>query len=738
MVFSANVVGRSLNQGRDSVAQKSSQVESRSSRQGAFPIAILSLVALTYALIAGLRTVADMDLGWQLATGRWIVQHHSIPSTDVLSFTARGKEWIYPVLSQVLLYCSYVVGGYSLLSWLGAAACIGTVVLLLRHGGTVTALLAVIAVPLIAARTTPRAEMFTEVLFAAFLSVLWHYHRSGRGALWILPILMCLWTNLHLGFITGLCICAAYVALELGEAAVVSRRPAALRRLRHAGPWLVATGIATLLNPWGARIYVAVARQGEVLGTHSNWIREWSGLRITLGKLMEIFAWREPASAVWWLILVAIVAGFFALYMRQIVPALLLAASIYVVIHAQRMKAPFASVVVVVGGSIITDAINRGSVRRLLERFRAVSAVRAETVTVVCLFAITLFVAVRVSDLVTNRYYLETPQQFTAFGPGASHWFPNEAAAFLLRERLPGNIFNDYSSGGFVAWALSPSYADYIDGRAIPFGDALFLHSKELLSQPLDSSIWQVEADARNLNTVIFSTDHELSGSLDELVADCASRQWRPVYLDTHAAIFVRVKPETEALLSHLQIDCNNIRFDHPPVVTGNRGRTEAFHYYLNAAYILLVLGRPAEALDSVDHARDIFSDSAFVHFARGFALQYLGRWPEAEHEFYTSSRLGSENAALALAAQYEQLGRYADEIEILQDAAERSDRPYLLDLRLGYAQLASNQPQEALISFDRAEKESPFVGESAALGDTFRTQLDEGRQRALRALGQK
>ncbi len=693
---------------------------------------VLGLLALTYALIAGLRTVADMDLGWQLATGRWIVQHHSIPSTDVLSYTARGKEWIYPALSQVLLYCAYARGGYALLSWLGAAACVGTISLQLRRGNLITALLAVIAVPLIAARTAPRAEMFTEVLFAAFLSLLWHYYRSARGTLWLLPIFMCLWANVHLGFIAGLGLCVTYVALELGDAAVESLRPAAWKRLRYAAPWLLATAAATLLNPWGARIYVAVARQGDVLGTHSKWIREWSGLRITTGTLAEILAWREPNSALWWLILAAIVAALFAVYMRRFVPALLLVGSVYVVIHALRMRAPFASVVVVVGGSIFADAMRLG----WAQRFRAwlgVAPFRNRAAVALFVAAVVLFIAVRSSDLVTNRYYLKTPQLFNAFGPGVSSWYPNDAAAFLLREQLPGNIFNDYTSGGFVAWALSPSYPDYIDGRAIPFGAALFIHSMELLAQPLDSPAWQLEAESRNLNTVLFSTEHDLSGSLGELGTFCASRQWRPVYLDTHAAIFVRVKPETAALLSRLQMDCSKIRFDHPPELTGYRGRAEAFRYYVNAGYILLDLSRPAEALDSLDRAESIFSDSAFLHLVRGFALQRLGRWTEAESELSTSSELGSDDAALALAARYDQLGRYGDEARILTRAAERSDRPHWLYLKLGYAQLALSQPQEALTSFDHADEESPYVGDAAPLGEAFRAQVEEGRHRALR-----
>jgi len=619
---------------------------------------------------------------------------------------------------------------------------VGTIALQLRRASAVTALLALLAVPLVAARTAPRAEMFTEVLIAAFLSVLWHYHRSGQGALWLLPLLMCLWTNLHPGFIAGLGICASYVALEFGDAAVASHRQAAFKRLRHAAVWLVATAVATLLNPWGARIYVALARQGAVLGTHSHWIHEWSTLRVTPARLMEVLAWREPDSAIWWLILIGIVAALLAAYRRAFVPPLLLGASVYAVIHALRMKAAFASVVVVIGGSILADAIGPGWVQsvlqRVVQRIPALRAVRTGAVTFLLLAVAAGFTAVRVFDLVTNRYYLKTPQQFTEFGAGESYWYPEEAAAFVLREQLPGNIFNDYSSGGFVAWALSPEYPDYIDGRAIPFGDELFVHSKQLLNQPLDSPAWQIEAESRNLNTVFVSLDHELSGALSELKTYCASHQWRPVYLDTHAAVFVRARPKTVGLLSRLQIDCNGIRFDHPPAVTSNRGRAEAFHYHLNAAYILLALGRPAEALESLNSAGSIFSESAFLHFARGSALQSVGRWDDAERELYTAHELGSENAALALAVQYQQLGRYEDEARILSRAAERSDRPHFLYLRLGYVQLEMGQPREALLSFDRAEKESPFVGEAAALGEDFRAQLAEGRRRAWEWLDRK
>ena len=141
---------------------------------------VLGLVAIGYAFLAGLRTLTVTDLGWQLATARWIVQHHEIPSTDVFSYTAQGQPWVYPVGSGLLFYGAYLFGGYTLLSWIQAAACAGTVALLVWRASVVSAVLAILAVPMIAIRTGARADMFSVVLFAAFLVLLWQQHQSGR------------------------------------------------------------------------------------------------------------------------------------------------------------------------------------------------------------------------------------------------------------------------------------------------------------------------------------------------------------------------------------------------------------------------------------------------------------------------------------------------------------------------------------------------------------------------------
>jgi len=170
-----------------------------------------------------------------------------------------GVDLSGPVANPALSV--HVIGGYGLLSWLGAAACVSTGRAPAAPFFGSRVVLAAAAVPLIAALTPPRAEMFTAVFFAAYVSILWHYHRSGKGPLWLLPVLMCLWVNLHLGFIAGLAMCGAFVLLELEDALAPARKADAWLRLKEAVPWLIATLAATLVNPWGWRIYAAIERQ---------------------------------------------------------------------------------------------------------------------------------------------------------------------------------------------------------------------------------------------------------------------------------------------------------------------------------------------------------------------------------------------------------------------------------------------------------------------------------------------
>jgi tetratricopeptide (TPR) repeat protein len=690
---------------------------------------LLAATAIIYAVLAGLHTLQDLDLGWQLATGRWVVQHRDIFSTDVFSYAAFGQPWIYPAFSGVLFYLCYLAGGYSLLCWLGAITCAGSIALLLRRNSILQCGLAVIAVPLIANRTQPRAEMFTTILFAAFLAILWKHYRAGRAPLWLLPILMVAWVNLHLGFSSGLALCAGYVLLLAFDSFIPPLKSGANEKLRRAWPWLTATLFATLVNPWGYLIYSALLRQQRAQALHSAWLVEWQDVPLSWASVHQAFDLSDPQSAFWWLLAAVVIAIGAAAWQKRFGASLFLIGATFFALRHVRLQALFACVVVVVAGTLIHESIPK---KESSPAQRTRLPLYLTTGFTACLIALAF---VRSVDLISSRYYMRTTQP-AVFGTGLSFWYPQHAIEFLRREKLPANIFNTYSLGGYLTWQLFPDYRDYIDGRAIPFGPELFFRAYELSVQPPDSPTWQQEASARNINTIIIPLARYSGLNLfPQLQTFCHSKLWRPVYLDEASAIFLRNTNENASLLNRLQIDCSTVLFARAPSEESHRA--EAFNSYANTAGVLYSLQRNAEATEAIDRANAIFSGTPHVHLLRALILQETGRPQESEQEFLTSLSIEpTDEAWFDLGLFYMTQKRFADAASIFQRSAQSGVRPHDMWMMLGQADLQLRRPQPALDAFDAAETSSPLANEGAVLGSNFNSLIATGRAKAWYQLG--
>jgi Flp pilus assembly protein TadD len=682
--------------------------------------AILATIALVYSALAGLRTVSAFDLGWQLATGRWVAQHHYVPSVDVFSYTAQGEPWIYPVGAGLIFYAAYLLGGYSLLSWIGAAACCGTVALLLRRGSVASAGIAILAVPLIASRTGPRADMFTVVLFAAFLSLLWENYQTGRAPLWLLPVLMVAWVNLHFGFAAGLGVIGAYVAMEAAETIVNEiRRHAALQRLRRAAGWLVCAALATLVNPWGWGIYQALLRQERANALQRYFINEWASVPLNWDVVSSSL--RHSGGAIYVLLAIAVMTAIIALFRLQLGAAMLLLGSTYPAVRYLRMGAVFSCVVVVVGGAVLSVAmVGLGS--------RIRSARAGSLVANVAVVLLAVVASLRSFDLVTNREYSRGDVANT-FGAGPSWWFPQRAAEFIQRENLPGEIFNTYNEGGYLVWKLGPQRRDYIDGRDTLYGPQR-IRNEELLHRSPDSPDWQQEASRYNINTIILPL-----GRVDgvRLLDFCNSKVWQPVYLDEVSGVFVRRTPQTEELIQRFPVDCATAPL--PAQMRLGESRAEAFNTLANAASVLAALGRDPEALTATDDALAIFPHSAFLHWERGKLFFAMGRWSEAEQEYLAAIHLAPSAVTWsALGESYLKHGRISAGIDAIRHAARFSPKPYMILLDLGYIYLRFRQPDDALKAFDEAARSAPR--DMKAFGNESDFRIAQGRADAWGALG--
>ncbi len=659
----------------------------------------LGTITLVYALLANLRTVSDNDIGWLLATARWVVQHHRIFSTDVFSYTAYGQPWIYPVGSALLFYFIYLLGGYALLSWSGAIACAGATALLLRRGSPTTAVLAIIAVPLIAYRTFPHADMFTVVMFAAYLSILWENYKTGSARLWLLPLLMIAWVNLHLGFIAGLALMLGFVGIDLLEMAPAgTHRQDAKQRLKRELPYFLLAVSATVLNPWGWSLYHAIFRQDRAMAQHARWLTEWFGLPLNWTVIANSITVHNTYGAAYWVLGIALLAAVVALLQRQLGAALLLAGASYATIRHIRMEALTACVVVIVGGSVLHSHARQLASRIPNNRLRSALAISAGVL-------VAAFACAQSIDLITGRHYL-VRNDISTFGAGTGWWYPQQAAAFIEREGPPGRIFNTLDEGGFLLSRFGSDYRDAIDGRAIPFGPESFERQQELLQASLDSPLWQQQAERFHINTFILPLARIHLTPLRRLKDFCNSKNWRPVYLDEVSAVFVRRTPETESLIKRSGLDCSTVPLPVQPV-SGSPGI--AFNRWANAAAVLDALGRSYEALAATDEAGKIFADSGYVHWLRGNLFAEMRRIPDAEEEFLRAVALDpSENTWLSLGMLHYRQGRVPEAKAAMQHAVRLSVQPYLANLRVAHFYLNAGEPDSALQSLDEALHDAP------------------------------
>ena len=208
--------------------------------------------------------------------GQWIIDHATLPRTDIYSFTKTGEPWTSSSwLAQVLL-----AGSYDLAGWAGpvvlASASIAMAFALLTWilGRRIPAPYAIVVTLAALVLSAPHFLARPHVLVLPVM-LAWTYglmSASERGeapSFWLLP-LIALWANLHGGFIFGLVLAGAFAIDALWNTDAARQRPLALRWAVFAACALAAC-CATPYG-WGSiRASLKILDLGELLHLISEW-----------------------------------------------------------------------------------------------------------------------------------------------------------------------------------------------------------------------------------------------------------------------------------------------------------------------------------------------------------------------------------------------------------------------------------------------------------------------------------
>src|SRR4051812_37461722 len=234
--------------------------------------------AAVYAIfvLAGNHLLIDPDTMWQITVGQWILDHGTVPTTDVYSFTMRGQPWIS---TQWLAQVGYALA-YGLAGWTGpvvlASLCIALsfalfTLFLARHFNDSTTLVFVAAaLALTAPHLLARPHVLALPVMLAWVAALVRAADRGHAPPFRLLPLIALWANLHGGFVLGLALIAPFAVDAVLNAGGLRRKPLALRWAAFA----LAALTASCITPYGWNSLLA-SRKILALGEALPLIMEW-------------------------------------------------------------------------------------------------------------------------------------------------------------------------------------------------------------------------------------------------------------------------------------------------------------------------------------------------------------------------------------------------------------------------------------------------------------------------------
>lgn len=473
---------------------------------------VIITLAFLCLFAANFMAPTDPDYWWHLRTGQLIAETGAVPHEDVFSYTAPGKPWVaHEWLAELVMYWLYAGGGYvadvAAFSLVVTLAYVVVYRLLRRLGVYKTTMTAIVLWTAVVrpALWAPRPQLFTFLLFAVYLYVLFVYKREGRARLWLLPPLMALWVNLHAGYVIGLFLIGLFVAGEVLNR--LTRRPAArIKPLLLAG---LAAAVAALANP---NTYAALLYPFTYAGT-SN------------ASMRFIAEWQSPD---------------FHAYI--LLPCALAIALLMVVGPGQRLDCTLSLLV----AAFTVMALQ--SVRHLV-LFALVSApilaIRLEERSIVLAWTVRarsrlvpilhLLLLVCVPVLVV-AVVLTSPQSQIQATPSARD-YPVGGAAYLEAHPPAGNLFNTYHWGGYLIYRLYPRYRVFIDGRADVYGDALM---EDYAAVTEIKPGWREVLDRHQVTDVLVEKEAPIAVLL------ASQPEWRLAYEGEVERVFVRDAPRPQ------------------------------------------------------------------------------------------------------------------------------------------------------------------------------------------------
>ena len=497
-------------------------------------------------LLTTFKITGDDDVFWHLATGRYIVETHHVPSTDIFGFVSEGQEWMpFEWGWDVITYGLYNIGGYNAILVFRSLIFVLMFFLffLILRKFKVSHTLIFFFLTLLAFgiidRLTPRPHIMSLLFFVILLYIIIEYRyfkRENHKILYFIPLLFLFWANIHMGIIAGIFLMGIYVISEIiiyfnplkfSSKNIAPLTKAELSRLIII---FVISILAMFINP----------------NTYATYIYAYDHTKM---KLLEtINEWRSPFDAMFGggfvttiykvFLFGGVVILYYAARTKDLFAALVFISFAIYSVRAVRFTVDYLIIITIfltiAVSYIITSSKNEG-----VKKIFSTNPVPKIALEILLLFFIV--------NLPNDKLYLEHLKYYRVSGFGInSDFIPVQMFDFMKENKIPEigeKPLNHFGSGGYLVWNF-PESKNFIDSRNLNdeiFNEYNILMTKrpgfenKLKSYDIDYSLYLapdlVRAPAEMEQTIIsYYSKHP--------------EEWKLVFWDDKSFLYVKNLPK--------------------------------------------------------------------------------------------------------------------------------------------------------------------------------------------------
>jgi|WetSurMetagenome_2_1015567.scaffolds.fasta_scaffold00689_5 hypothetical protein len=490
----------------------------------------------------------DNDIWWHLTYGEHFVNNLT-PYIDhsAFSWTPASPDWKYVTwIGSSLLYLAYQAGGFPGVFILHSLVFILTLCTYLLYIKLINKKLDVpdIFCMLLVAVTSNsiyiKPDTFTTLFFALSVFIYFYSKTTSKSIFFLNIPLYLIWVNTHGGFIIGLFFMSLALAMELINFYLIKSAVLPKNLIRDFALSVFLSYVVLLINPYGPEYLISLSKDlffSDYMD-HSEYL------------LAYLSFWKQLSPD----------SGFISFTIEGW--RLILAMTIFLLACAYAYSKNKKIDITIVSVNIIFFFISMMtgrtakffpiiwlfSIAFILYPFEAHLPRKKLTVVSFVLFILFTLTYIENCMLLNNRN--------SWFGSGfANSWVPVKEAAFIKKHKLPGPIFNDYLSGGYMIWSMYPEYKVFIDPRYGPYTTEVRADWFDFMYSPTIANRDRI-VSKYGFNTVF------LELGLDLMIKRFIdSPDWKLVYFDINAAVFIRTNIAKSDKETFDSVDLGSERF---------------------------------------------------------------------------------------------------------------------------------------------------------------------------------